>query len=66
MGHLALNDSFSLNEYAANVTFGSDANHAEHWMNIKWYDRQYSLRFGNTGITYRYYNGSTWIDIWTK
>lgn len=65
-GIASLNDSFSLNEYAANVTFGSDANHAEHWMNIKWYDRQYSLRFGNTGITYRYYNGSTWIDIWTK
>ena len=61
----SLNDTFQL-EYVHGTLFGSNEAQSEHWINLKWYDRQYSLRFGNNGVAYRYFNGSTWVDIWTK
>ena len=61
----SLNDSLQF-DLVHGVCLGSNSAQSEHWINFKWYDRQYSLRFGNNGIAYRYFNGSTWVDLWTK
>ena len=61
----SLNDSFRF-ELADKVEFGSNSNQSEHWINFKRGSFWYSLQFGNAGITYRFYNGTSWINVWTK
>ena len=61
----SLNDSLFRYKIDA-VEFGANDAHTEMWINFKNGTNIYSFRFGNSGISYRWFNGSTWLTIWTK